>query len=61
MPLVSPKTGRNYFCGRGPARESCPSGSSCTVHPTDAYAVCCPGILFVLFLLNVATGTRIQI
>ncbi|CAF4369895.1 unnamed protein product, partial [Rotaria sordida] len=31
-----------YFCGRGPNRTDCPSGSVCIIAPNDAYAVCCP-------------------
>ena len=43
FPLVNPQTGRLYYCGRGPTRTPCPQGSRCIVHPTDFYAVCCPG------------------
>ena len=32
----------NYFCGRGPTHQDCPSGYNCIIAPNDAYAVCCP-------------------
>jgi len=31
----------DLFCGRGPGREECPSGSFCLIHPTDVFAICC--------------------
>eukprot|EP00051_Salpingoeca_urceolata_P013335 m.167234 g.167234 ORF g.167234 m.167234 type:complete len:349 (+) comp17766_c0_seq7:598-1644(+) len=30
------------FCGRGVGRVDCPAGSTCMIHQTDRFAVCCP-------------------
>ncbi|KAJ8298828.1 hypothetical protein KUTeg_022888 [Tegillarca granosa] len=41
LPLKN-NAGKELFCGRGVGSEECPKGSSCHIHPTDRYAVCCP-------------------
>merc|ERR1711881_47333 len=38
-PLTRPGQ-HEWFCGRG--GQHCPSSHYCHVHPTDAFAVCCP-------------------
>ncbi|KAK7067339.1 hypothetical protein SK128_007893, partial [Halocaridina rubra] len=40
LPLVNPSTGRDYYCGRGPDTDTCPSGFYC--HWTLSFAKCCP-------------------
>lgn len=35
-------SGRELFCGRGPNRVDCPTGSECVIDPADRFAVCCP-------------------
>mmetsp|Transcript_32848 Transcript_32848/g.50232 ORF Transcript_32848/g.50232 Transcript_32848/m.50232 type:complete len:384 (-) Transcript_32848:526-1677(-) len=40
-PLTNTTTGEELFCGRGPDRVDCPSGSECVIDPSDAFAVCC--------------------
>lgn len=32
---------KSIFCGRGPSRQDCPSGTYCDIAPNDAYAICC--------------------
>ncbi|XP_042234513.1 agrin-like isoform X4 [Homarus americanus] len=39
-PLVNPATGRDFYCGKGPDTENCPTGSYC--HWTLSFAKCCP-------------------
>ena len=39
VPDESQPTGL-WHCGRG--GQPCPTGSTCTIHPQDRYAVCCP-------------------
>ncbi|XP_069121238.1 uncharacterized protein [Argopecten irradians] len=34
--------GTALSCGRTPNRVNCPDDYKCTVHPVDAFAVCCP-------------------
>ena len=41
LPVKEPISGKELFCGRGPNRDECPYGTSCVIHPTDRYAVCC--------------------
>ena len=38
-------SGGYKFCGRGPGREECGRGFYCEIHPSDRYAICCPGKL----------------
>ena len=41
LPVKDPISGKELFCGRGPNRVECPYGTTCVIHPTDRYAVCC--------------------
>ncbi|KAK3731505.1 hypothetical protein QZH41_008533 [Actinostola sp. cb2023] len=51
-PLRNPLTDKELFCGRGPFSVACPKHSYCHVHPTDAFAKCCPDSQTVFLLVN---------
>ena len=40
---LTDSAGVELNCGRSISRVDCPTGSTCHVHPADAWAVCCPG------------------
>ena len=39
---LTDSNGVELYCGRGVSRVDCPADSRCEIHPTDAWAVCCP-------------------